>query len=157
MLCQWQQYFCFLGLLSHIRRLLRETIGTFLSPEYWLLERNLCLEQWFKPVSPRQLVECICLPTGHFYRLTIRSPHLCHLCSHWQSSRAAALPSPCLCHPMSDTSSDQPCPCGSYTVSDPRLGVQRWEKGGPFPALKQLSSVSSGTIEPLVFILSLSG
>lgn len=79
------------------------------------------------------------------------------LCNHLESSRAAALPSPCLSHPMPDINLDQPCPYGSYTVSDPCLGVQRWEKGGPFPALKQLSTVSSGTIEPLMFILSLSG
>lgn len=88
-------------------------------------------------------------------------PYICpicgHLCNHPQSSRAAALPSPCLGHPMPDINLDQPCPYGSSAVSDLCLGVQRWEKGGPFPALKQLSTVSSGTIEPLVFILSLSG
>lgn len=48
------------------------------------------LSQWF---HPRQLVDSICLPTGHFHRLTTRSARLCHLCSHWQS------PGQQLCHP----------------------------------------------------------
>lgn len=154
MLCRWQWYLCFLGLLPLIR-------ATVESPTHLRLglhsKKENCLNSGLSQFLQDNWWSVPAWPQGVFTDLPYICPICGHLSNHSESSRAAALPSPCLRHPMPDMSLDQPCPYGSYTASDPCLGVQRWEKGGPFPALKQLSTVSSGTIEPLVFILSLSG
>lgn len=120
-------------------------------------KKENCLERWLKPVSPRQLVERICSATGHFHRSTVHLPHFVAT-----SAVVWRAPGQRLCHVPAWS------PWARYSLGSalsvrqlhrvwPRLGVQRWEKAGPLPALKQPGTVSSGTIEPLVFILSLSG